>query len=375
LRDLTAVVKVANGVRRAIMHYPGRSLTLVLAGLVAMLVRPVSAADYPAPAEGDWSAQNFRFQSGETLPELRMHYTTIGNPAGEKVLILHGTAGSGAGLLTPSFAGVLFGKDQPLDAQKYFIVLPDAVGAGKSSKPSDGLGAKFPHYSYDDMVRAQYLLVHEGLGLQHLRLVFGYSMGGMHTWLWGVTYPGFMDALVPMAAQPAAMSGRNWMLRRALIEAIRRDPAYENGNYLTPPPSLVTANLLFGIATSGGTLAWQSLAPTSAAGDRLVMERLDAPMTIDANDFIYQWESSRDYDPSAKLGDIRAPVLAINSADDERNPPETGVMVRGLAQVKNAQLLLVPASALTRGHGTLANAAFFQRELGAFLQSAPKQTN
>jgi len=305
------------------------------------------------------------------MPELRLHYTTIGNPAGEPVLILHGTAGSGDSMLTPSFAGELFGAGQALDAGKYFIILPDALGAGKSGKPSDGLRAKFPHYDYDDMVLAQNRLLTEGLGIRHVRLVTGNSMGGMQTWLWGETYPDFMDALAPMASLPTPMSSRNWMMRRMLVETIRDDPAYDNGNYTEQPPSMRLANVMFGIATSGGTLAYQAMAPTRQLADKFVDERLAAPFTADANDFIYQWSSSGDYDAAPGLERIKAALLAINSADDERNPPETGNMERALARVKGGRLLLIPASADTRGHGTTGIATFWNRQLQEFLNGVP----
>src|SRR4249920_331084 len=222
-------------------------------GLV-MISLAANAADYPAPKEGDWIARDFRFHTGEVLPEVRLHYRTIGTPEGIPVVVLHGTGSSGQSMLTPAFAGELFGPGQPLDAAKYFIILPDAVGHGNSSKPSDGLRAKFPNYNYDDMVDAQYRLVKEGLGIRHLRLVIGNSMGGMHTWLWGQKYPDYMDALVPMASQPSEMASRNWMLRRLLIDTIRSDPDYNDGNYTAQPRSMLRANLSFGIATNGGTL-------------------------------------------------------------------------------------------------------------------------
>jgi homoserine O-acetyltransferase len=347
-------------------------LTSVALSLVALAAL---AAEYPAPKEGAWTARDFRFHTGEVVPELRLHYRTVGEPSGEPVLILHGTAGSGASMLTPAFAGDLFGPGQPLDASKYFIILPDAIGAGKSSKPSDGLRTKFPRYNYDDMVMAQYKLVTEGLGIRHLRLVLGNSMGGMHTWIWGVTYPDFMDALVPMASQPTEMAARNWMMRRLLIEAIRNDPDYNDGDYTKQPGSMKLANVTFAIGTSGGTLAYQKLAPSREMADKLVDERLAAPFQADANDFIYQWESSRDYNAAPGLEHIQAPLLAINSADDERNPPETGVMDRELKRVKNGRLYLIPASDATRGHGTTAMAKFWKDQLAEFLQTAPRRVN
>jgi homoserine O-acetyltransferase/O-succinyltransferase len=346
----------------------------LLAAALSLLALPALAANYPAPKEADWAAPDFKFHTGETMPTLRLHYTTIGNPDGEPVLILHGTGQSGAAMLTPTFAGELFGPGQTLDAAKYYVILPDAIGAGKSTKPSDGLRTKFPHYNYDDMVLAQYRLVTEGLHIHHLRLVIGNSMGGMHVWMWGEAHPDFADALVPMASNPTPMASRNWMLRRTMIETIRQDPAYDNGNYTAQPPSLRLANVFMGIASSGGTLAYQSLAPTREKADKLVDERLSAPAPADANDFLYQWESSRDYNPQPGLDRILAPVLAINSADDERNPPETGLMTQALTHVKNGHLLLIPASAETRGHGTTGLAKFWQQQLRDFLATVPRKT-
>src|SRR5260221_388405 len=260
-------------------------LPIRIAGALALALTSAlaSAADYPAPKEGDWVARDFRFHTGEVMPDLRLHYRTIGNPSGDPVLILHGTGGSGANFLTPAFAGELFGSGQPLDASKYFIILSDAIGTGRSAKPSDGLRTKFPKYNYDDMVEAQYRLVTEGLGIRHLRLVLGNSMGGMQTWVWGTKYPDFMDALVPMASQPTEMSSRNWMMRRMLIDAIRNDPDWNNGNYTTQPRAWKTAQVFFGIATSGGTLNYQRLAPTREKADKLLDDRLAARNNADAN--------------------------------------------------------------------------------------------
>jgi homoserine O-acetyltransferase len=260
-----------------------------------------SAADYPAPKEGSFVLRDFKFHTGEVMPELRVHYRTVGEPSGQPVLVLHGTAGSGAAMLTPAFAGELFGAGQPLDATKYFIILPDAIGAGKTTKPSDGMRAKFPQYNYDDMVDAQYRLLKEGLGIKHLRLVLGNSMGGMHAWLWGEKYPDYMDALVPMASQPTAMASRNWMMRRLIIDTIKNDPDWQGGNYTSQPKQIRAANAFFGIATNGGTLAYQQMAPTREKADKLLDERLNAPFTADANDFLYQWASSGDYDDQPGL--------------------------------------------------------------------------
>lgn len=350
---------------------PLRAAVIAVSCCMSLLAQ---AADYPAPKRGTFTVKDFRFSTGETLPELKLGYATLGEPSGEPVVILHGTAGSAASMLTPAFAGELFGAGQPLDATKYFIILPDAVGAGTSSKPSDGLRAKFPRYNYDDMVEAQYRLVREGLGIRHVRLVLGNSMGGMHSWMWGVKYPDFMDALAPMASQPTEMSSRNWMMRRMIIDAVRNDPEWKGGDYSAQPQGFRVANVFFGIATSGGTLAYQKLAPTRETADKLLDDRLKAAFSADANDFLYQWDSSRDYNVSPKLEAIKAPVLAINSADDERNPPETGIMERELKRLPGARLLLIPASAETRGHGTTGMAAFWAKDLAAWLATVPKRT-
>ena len=353
------------GFGRFVQATAGLALTLWAFG--------ASAAEYPAPKEGSWVAKDFRFHTGEVMPELRLHYRTIGDPSKEAVVVLHGTTGSGASMLTPAFAGELFGAGQPLDATKYFIVLPDGIGHGKSSKPSDGLKTKFPSYNSEDMVDAQYRLLKEHLGLNRVRLIIGNSMGGMHSWVWGTKYPDYMDALVPMASQPTPMAARNWILRRLMIETVRRDPEYKNGEYTAQPASMKLANTFFGLATSGGTLALQKAAPTGEAADKLVDARLAAPFNADANDFIYQWESSKGYDPSPGLERISAPVLAINAADDERNPPETGLTEVAMKRIKNGKLLLIPGSADTAGHGTTGSAKWYAKELKEFLEAAPRR--
>jgi homoserine O-acetyltransferase len=349
------------------------SAALAAAFSMMLISGHVFGADYPTPKEADWVAHDFKFHTGEVMPELRVHYTTVGEASGEPVLVLHGTTGSGAQMLTAAFAGELFGPGQPLDASKYYIILPDALGAGKSAKPSDGLRTKFPLYNYDDMVSAQYRLVTEGLGIKHLRLVLGNSMGGMHAWVWGVTHPEFMDALVPMACQPAELSGRNWMLRRLLTDAVRKDPAWQDGNYTIQPSWVRIANVIHGVATNGGTLAYSKLAPNREAADRLVEEREAAPFNVDANDFLYQWDASRDYNAAPALDRIEASVLAINSADDERNPPELGIVERELKRIRNARFYLIPASEETRGHGTTGMAKFYKRQLEELLQAAPRR--
>jgi homoserine O-acetyltransferase/O-succinyltransferase len=350
------------------------SLRVALSALFALVSFSVLAADYPAPKQGDWIARDFKFHGGETMPELRLHYTTVGEPGGQPVLVLHGSGGSAASMLTATFAGELFGPGQALDASKYYIIIPDGIGHGKSSKPSDGMKTAFPKYDYEDMVEAQYRLVKEGLGVKHLRLVIGNSMGGMQTWIWGEKYPSYMDALVPMASQPTEMAARNWMLRRAMLETIRNDPDYNGGNYTAQPRMMKYAIAAYGIASAGGTLAYQTLAPVAAKADQMIDERLAKPIAADANDFLYQWEASHDYNPSAGLERIEATLLAINSADDERNPPETGVTDAALKHVKNGRIYLIPASTDTRGHLTTGSAKFYKQQLQELLQSAPQRT-
>ena len=345
-----------------------------LAVVLAMTSTIALAADYPAPKQGDWVAKDFKFHGGEIMPALRLHYTTLGAPTGQPVLVLHGSGGSAASMLTPAFAGELFGPGQPLDAAKYYIIIPDSLGHGQSSKPSDGMKTGFPKYDYADMVDAQYRLVTEGLGVKHLRAVIGNSMGGMHAWIWGVKYPQAMDVLVPMASQPTEMAARNWMLRRLMLETIRNDPEYRGGDYTTQPRMMKYAINAYQVASGGGTLGYQALAPTTAQADRMIDERLATAVAADANDFIYQWEASHDYDPSGALERIQAMVLAINSADDERNPPETGVTEAALKRIRNARLYLIPASAETRGHLTTGNAAFYKQQLLQLLQTAPQRT-
>jgi homoserine O-acetyltransferase len=313
-------------------------------------IAPAGAADYPQPKEASWIAKDFRFSTGEVFPELRIAYTPIGAPTGEPVLLLHGTTGSAASLLNKDFADELFGPGQPLDAARYYLIIPDALGTGKSSRPSDGLRAKFPRYNYDDMVHAQHRLLTEGLGIPHLRLVIGNSMGGMQAWLWATKYPSFMDAIVPMACLPVAMSGRNHMLRRMLTQAIRNDPDWMGGNQ-----------------------ALYKQAPDYWKGDALIAQRLAVPFRGDANDTLYQWESSADYDPSLGLERIRAMVLAINASDDERNPPELGVMEEAMKRLKAGRYVLLQGGPDTRGHGTTGMAKLWSQYLAELLQHAPRR--
>ena len=349
-----------------------RSIHLSYFVLFFLAGMAVSAEPLSSGVTDTWIVNDFRFHTGQVLPELKLAYTTLGNPKGEPILILHGTTGSGTGLLTPAFGGELFGAGQPIDANHYFVILPDAIGTGNSSKPSDGLRAQFPAYNYEDMVMAQYRLVTEHLGIKHLRMVLGYSMGGMQTWMWAQKYPEMMDIAVPMASMSTPMSGRNWMLRRMLTESIRNDPLWMGGNYIQQPPSWQFASVFYTTATVGGNQGLQRLAPTSDAGDALLKKRLNAPFSGDANDHLFQWESSKDYDASKDLEQIKAAVLVINSADDERNPPELGAIEKALPRIKNARAFIVPGSPETSGHATLANARFWKNEVKRTLESSPR---
>jgi homoserine O-acetyltransferase/O-succinyltransferase len=330
----------------------------------ALAASVASAADYPTPAEGDFTIRDFKFASGETLPELRIHYRTLGKPEKDAqgkttnaVLIMHGTTGSGAQFIRPDFAGELFGKDQPLDATKFLIVLPDGIGHGKSSKPSDGMHAKFPRYGYLDMVEAQYRLLTEGLGVNHARLVMGTSMGGMQTWLWGELHPDFMDALMPLASLPTQISGRNRAWRRMVIDAIRNDPSWDGGEYKTQPPSLRTAAGMLWFMSSNPVLR-QKDAPTLGKTDEVLDKFVDQIVkSDDANDVLYALEASHDYDPGPSLEKIQVPLLAINFADDLINPPELGILERETKRVQKGRAIVIPLSDKTRGHGshTIAN--------------------
>jgi homoserine O-acetyltransferase len=340
-----------------------------------------SAADYPAPTEGDYTIGDFKFASGETVPELRLHYRTLGKPEKDAqgkttnaVLITHGTTGSGAQFIRPEFAGELFGKDQPLDATKFFIVLPDGIGHGKSSKPSDGMHAKFPRYGYLDMVEAQYRLLTEGLAVNHARLVMGTSMGGMHTWVWGELHPDFMDALMPLASLPTQISGRNRAWRRMVIDAIRNDPAWSRGEYKTQPPSLRTAAEMLWFM-SGNPVLRQKDAPTLSQTDEVLDKFVDQIVkTDDANDVLYALEASHDYDPGPNLDKIQAPLLAINSADDLINPPELGILEREIKRVPHGRAIVIPFSDKTRGHGSHTLAALWKDQLVDLLKETEKQS-
>jgi homoserine O-acetyltransferase len=334
------------------------------------------AASYPPPAEGDFIARDFRFTSGEALPELRIHYRSFGQPRTDRngvvrnaVLIMHGTGGSGASLVRDEFAGELFGPGQLLDATRYFIVLPDGIGHGKSSKPSDGLHARFPHYGYHDMVRAQYLLLTQGLKVNHARLVMGTSMGGMHSWLWGEDHAQFMDGLMPLASLPTQISGRNRAWRRTIIDAIRNDPGWKGGDYQSEPPSLRTASEILWLMSSNPVLRQQE-APTLTQADSVLDSYVESSLrSSDANDLMYAVAASRDYDPGPGLEKIAAPLIAVNSADDLINPPELGILEREVKRVPHGRAVVIPFSERTHGHGSHTYATLWKSYLEELLKS------
>lgn len=350
--------------------------TIILAVYVSCVAQqPLSTA-----VPGDFIVKDFKFESGETLPELKIHYVTLGTPQRNKdgvvtnaVMILHGTGGSNTQFLGRGFAGVLFGKGQLLDAEKYFIVIPDNIGHGASSKPSNGLHAKFPHYDYHDMVVAQYRILTEKLGVNHLRLVMGTSMGGMHSWLWGEMYPDFMDAAMPLASLPIEISGRNRYFRRMMIDPIRNDPDWMGGEYKTEPIRGLTTAIYTLIMMGSAPLQMQKQMPSKAAADAAfdatMKQRLAA---TDANDLLYQVDSSRDYNPEPKLETIKTQLLAINSADDAVNPPELGIVEREMKRVKNGRFILLPITDETRGHGTHTLPAIWGKYLAELLKASEK---
>lgn len=338
------------------------------------------SASWPQPQEGGFVVHDFHFQSGETVPELRLHYTTLGKPAKDAsgrttnaILVLHGTGGSGRGLLQPNFAGVLFGPGQLLDATRYFIILPDNIGHGKSSKPSDGMRAHFPQYDYADMIALQHELVEKGLGVNHLRLVMGTSMGCMHSWMWGETYPDAMDALMPLACLSVQIAGRNRIWRKMIIDGIRQDPDWKNGDYSSEPRAALQISTDILLIAGSAPLHMQEDFPTRDAADKSLeesMKRLTAG--LDANDFLYAVSASRNYDPSPRLDTIKVPVMFINSADDFINPPEMGVAERAIKKVKQGRFVLLPASEQTYGHGTHTHAAVWQQYLKQLLEESQR---
>ena len=353
-------------------------------GALALLCLSVSAAlgaaaaEEARPLEGDYVIHDFHFASGETLPELRMHYTFFGKPKRDPqgrvtnaVLIMHGTGGSGRSLVNERFSSVLFRKGQLLDAEKYYIILPDAIGHGKSSKPSDALRTRFPQYSYQDMVLAQYLLLTKGLDVNHLRLVMGTSMGCMHTFMWGEAYPDFMDALMPLACLPVQIAGRNRLWRDLAMDAIRNDPQWNKGDYTTEPVDALRTIAGLLLIAGSAPIQMQLTLPTRDAADEFMQKYMPRQIeSLDANDFLYQVNSSRDYDPSGGLEKIKAPLLHINSADDFVNPPELGIAEREIKRVKNGRFILLPASEQTHGHGTHTWAEVWKQYLAQLLEAS-----
>ncbi len=351
-----------------------------IALLLAVCAAPVLAQGAaPAPGVvGDHLIRNFRFASGETLPELRLHYRTLGQPRRDAsgvvrnaVLVLHGTTGSGSQFLSPAFANEMYGAGQPLDTTRHYVILRDGIGHGLSSRPSEGLRARFPHYNYDDMVVADHRLLTEKLGVTHLRLVMGTSMGGMHSWVWAELYPEFMDGVVPLASVPAAIVGRNRMIRRMVMDNIRTDPEWKAGDYTSPPRGLRSALQLLYMMSSAPLVQHRD-APTRDSADAVINRFLDSRMrTTDANDFLYAFDASRDYDPELMLPRITAPLLAINSADDLVNPPELGIIERLIMSVPHGRFHMIPISPETRGHGTHTIAKIWKAPFEQFMRSLP----
>jgi homoserine O-acetyltransferase len=353
----------------------------LIAAFVLALSDSCHGAEYPKPEPGDFVFKDFRLAVGDTLPDVRIHYRTVGKPrfdaegnAVNAVLVLHGTTGQGGNFINPVFAGELFGTGQPLDAERFFIVLPDNLGHGSSTRPSNGLHGKFPRYGYHDMLAAQHRLLTEGLKINHLRLVMGTSMGGMHTWLWGQKYPEFMDALLPLASLPTEISGRNRMWRKLISDAIRNDPEWKGGEYTKQPPSLRTAVEMMLLMGSNPVLR-QKEAPTLLAADMLLAKAVATALkTQDANDILYAVEASHDYDPRPGLGKIKAPLVAINFADDLINPPELGILEREIKKVPHGKAILMPMTEKTRGHGTHTLAAVWKHHLVELLKATEEKS-
>jgi homoserine O-acetyltransferase len=357
-----------------------RGCAAALCLIVALAGARATAQAQPAPVDGDFVARDFRFGTGETLPSLNLHYRTIGTPRRDAsgvvrnaVLILHGTGGTGAGFLSRTFGGELFGPGQLLDATRYLIILPDGIGHGKSSKPSDGLHARFPKYTYDDMVRAQHAMLVDGLKVTHLRLALGTSMGAMQCWVWGEMYPDFADALVPLASAPTAIAGRNRVMRKMITDSITQDPAWKNGDYTEQPRQGLVGALNLLLMMTSSPLQWHKAGATRASADKWYEDQIRSRFASnDANDMLYQFNASRDYDPSPNLDAITAAVLAINSADDVVNPPELGLMEKLMPRVRNGRYILIPTSDQTRGHGTHSLPAVWGRHLADFLKNLPE---
>jgi homoserine O-acetyltransferase/O-succinyltransferase len=358
-----------------IRYFAGVAIPALLGAVLSC-----SGASYPPVQQADYVIHDFHFKDGESLPELRIHYRFLGTPVRDAqghvtnaVLILHGTTGNGGNFIRPEFAGQLFGAGQLLDATTHFLVMPDGIGHGKSSKPSDGLHMKFPHYGYRDMIEAQYELLTQGLKVDHMRLIMGTSMGGMHSWLWGEIHPDFMDALMPLASLPTEMSGRNRMWRRIIIDAIHDDPEWKNGEYQGEPQSLKTVGEVFFIM-GDNPVRRQKQAPTLADADRVFDAGAAGEMrSLDANDALYAVRASEDYNPGPDLEKIVVPLTAVNSADDLINPPELGILEREIKRVKLGEAVLIPLSDKTQGHGTHTLAALWKDHLAELLQRSERK--
>ena len=338
-----------------------------------MFVVSIQASDFLEAKKGEYIIKNFKFESGEVLPEVKIAYQTFGNPQGEPVLLLHGTHGNGAKMMSEVYKEYLFAPGKALDAEKYFFIAPDALGSGDSSKPSDGLKASFPIYNYHDMVNAQYALLKNHLGLNHLRCVFGYSMGGMMAFDWAIMYPGYMDSIVPTAAFPGAMSGRNWAMRKLLVDSIRRDPVWNNGNYTEVPPSFLAARIWFGTATYLSEKRMTELYPDSDSFNKAIEKKYAKTGAPDANDAMYQWGASRDFNPTDGLSSIKAHVLVINEDGDPRNPVELDTLTLGMAQIANGESVMLVGTNKTMGHGTVYHFPWlYEGKLAKFLANVPK---
>lgn len=370
-----AMQQVINHLLRKVMKKTSFTLLFIF-----LLIISVFGQDYPTPVEGDYIVDAFKFDTGETLKSLNLHYTTLGNPTkgadgkvNNAVLIKHGTTGTGKQFLSSRFAGSLFGPGQTLDATKYFIILPDDIGHGQSSKPSDGLHMEFPKYTYDDMVRANYQLLTKDLKVDHLRLVMGTSMGGMQSWVWGYSYPDFMDAIMPLASIPVEIAGRNRMQRALIVKLIEMDPEWKNGDYKEQPKlglSGAIGQLMFMVSSP---LQWQKQAPTREKSEEMLDKMVDRYLSaMDANDMIYAFESSRNYNPAPNLSKIKAPLIAINSADDQVNPPELKLIEEEIKKVEKGTFILLPITDETSGHGTHSNPVIWDEYLKYLLAISNK---
>ncbi len=354
-------------------------MPFVVIAIVLGVASAAGAQSIPAPERHDFIVRNFRFQSGETLPEVRIHYRTVGTPVRDAkgritngVLALHGSSGDAGQVLAASFSEPLLGTGGPLDAGKYFVIFPDNLGNGRSTKPSDGLRAKFPKYGYHDMVTLQHRLVTEGLGIDRLKLIIGISMGGMQAWLWGIRYPDAMDGLIPIAAQPVAIQGRNLLWRRILSQAIRKDPEWKNGNYEKQPQGFLSIMPMFDMLVQSPARLGESLTSYPKADAHLEDVLEETLEEDDANNILYRFESSFDFNPEPDLAKIRAPLLTILFEDDELNPTTLGTMERVMPKVKTGRVVVIPAGPETEGHRTQVKASVWREHVRRFMATISK---